>query len=206
MFTVTNGRLLHVSGKVEGALTTEQVHTNYHLSLEYKWGEKTWPPFENKARNSGVLLHAHGLDYGFLEAFMPSIKVAIHEGHTGDLVMYSGEVQKVSLAAEGQVVRKFFQYKAGEPISTFSTGVVQGLNSTLDAKNEKGFRGPKELERPHGEWNQLECICKHDQIEVKLNGKTVNVAQKVTPARGRISLQSHGAEIFFRNLTLRQLD
>src|SRR5438105_252015 len=43
VFTVHDG-MIHVSGKVYGGFITEQEYANYHLTVEFKWGEKTWPP------------------------------------------------------------------------------------------------------------------------------------------------------------------
>jgi hypothetical protein len=53
-----------------------------------------------------------------------------------------------------------------------------------------------------GEWNRLECIVKDDEITVILNGVEVNHAQNVKPSRGKIQVQSEGAEIFFRKIEL----
>ena len=40
------------------------------------------------------------------------------------------------------------------------------------------------------------------KIFIRLNDHVVNFATDVTPAGGRIGIQSHGAEIFFREITL----
>src|SRR5262245_66039847 len=64
VFTVHDG-MIHVSGKIFGCFTTEKEYENYHLIVEFKWGEKTWPPREGKARDSGILLHCQGPDGGF---------------------------------------------------------------------------------------------------------------------------------------------
>src|SRR5438045_2075945 len=50
VFTVENG-MIRVSGKVFGGLITEKEYENYHLLVEFKWGEKTWPPREKAARD-----------------------------------------------------------------------------------------------------------------------------------------------------------
>src|SRR4051794_21460579 len=33
-----------ISGEIFGALTSQKEYENYHLKLEFKWGEKRWPP------------------------------------------------------------------------------------------------------------------------------------------------------------------
>src|SRR5579872_2898844 len=34
---------IRISGEIFGALTSKQDFENYHLRLEFKWGEKKWP-------------------------------------------------------------------------------------------------------------------------------------------------------------------
>src|ERR1043166_9742665 len=46
---------VRISGEVYGALTTHEVFTNFHLRVEFKWGEKRWPPRANVGRDSGIL-------------------------------------------------------------------------------------------------------------------------------------------------------
>jgi hypothetical protein len=33
-------------------------YENDRLVVEYKWGEKKWPPREDRPRQSGIVLHA----------------------------------------------------------------------------------------------------------------------------------------------------
>src|SRR4051812_32089471 len=61
VFKVENG-VIHISGEEFGCLTTEKEYANYRLSLEFKWGERRWPPRENAKRDSGILLHCVGPD------------------------------------------------------------------------------------------------------------------------------------------------
>ena len=41
VFGVTDG-MLHVSGDGYGCVTTKEAYRDYHLVLEFKWGEKTY--------------------------------------------------------------------------------------------------------------------------------------------------------------------
>jgi hypothetical protein len=61
-------------------------------------------------------------------------------------------------------------------------------------------------EKPAGEWNRMEIECRGDEIKVWVNGDLVNHASKVSQTRGAISLQSEGAQVFFRNIVLTPLD
>ena len=59
VFTVQDG-IIHVSGEGNGYLATEREYRDYHLVVEYKWGQRT--DGGKYVRNSGVLLHATGPD------------------------------------------------------------------------------------------------------------------------------------------------
>ena len=69
-------------------------------------------------------------------------------------------------------------------------------------KDEKGFRGPHEIERPAGQWNRMEVLCAGDKITNVLNGKVVNHGTNSSHTKGKILFQSEGAEVFFRTIEL----
>ena len=43
VFSVNNG-LLRITGKEFGYIVTEKSFTDFHLVVEFKWGEKKYPP------------------------------------------------------------------------------------------------------------------------------------------------------------------
>lgn len=57
-------------------------------------------------------------------------------------------------------------------------------------------------EKPVGEWNTMDVICKGNTIEVTVNGVLQNKGTEVSVSKGYISLQSEGKEIEFRNVVL----
>ena len=57
-------------------------------------------------------------------------------------------------------------------------------------------------EKPVGEWNTLEIICKDNTIEIYVNGTFQNKATGTNIAAGSICLQSEGKAIEFRDITL----
>src|SRR6185436_9104382 len=87
VFQVTDG-MLHVSGEGLGYIATQQTYRDYHLSVEYKWGEKTYR--SRYVRNSGVLLHATGPDGGRGGVWMNSIECQLAQGCEGDLIVIRG--------------------------------------------------------------------------------------------------------------------
>jgi hypothetical protein len=211
VFQVVNG-LLRISGEQEGLLATRRVFENYALIVEYRWGDQTWGPRKDKTRTSGVFLHLGG-KAGEIKN-RPGIKCQIKEGATGDFIV-SGEqhngVPSLTVEAERNEVHKgkqrfeLLSYHPGSPLTTISTGFVVRTHHDMQWRDVKGFRGRDEIERPAGEWNTLECICKGDTITTRLNGETVNVGTAARPSKGRIALQSAGAEIFFRRIELTPL-
>ena len=69
----------------------------------------------------------------------------------------------------------------------------------------EGRRVPKKEpsnEKPAGEWNAMDVTCVGDTIEVRVNGLLQNKATETSVTSGHICLQSEGAPIAFRNVTL----
>jgi hypothetical protein len=214
VFTVKDG-LLRISGQDMGALLTAKEYQNYHLTVEYRWGQKSWPPREKLRRDSGILLHCIGPEDAFRGWMPQSIQCNINEGGVGDLILLPGKTKPpVSLSAETRKIpfqvnnqdRSYFVYAPGEPLTTFSTGYIRRAGNLSDWKDEKGFHRPDDVERPAGEWNVLECICQAGKIVVRLNDKVVNEASNVAPRKGKIGFNSEHAEIFFRTINLRSID
>ena len=75
-----------------------------------------------------------------------------------------------------------------------------------DEKNPKhAFRAPRggEVEKPFGEWNQYEITCKGGAVTFKVNGNVVNEGKEGNLTKGRIALQSEGAEIHFKDIEIK---
>lgn len=60
----------------------------------------------------------------------------------------------------------------------------------------------KKIEKPIGEWNKYEITCKGDTIKLVVNGHSENEGKNAEQTKGKILLQSEGAEIHFRNIEL----
>lgn len=210
VFTVHDG-MVHVSGKVYGGFTTEKEYENYHLIVEFKWGEKTWPPREKATRDSGILLHCTGDDGGY-GPWMESFECQMIEGGTGDFLVLGGKTKR-SLTVEsekrptgaGEKKHDESYFKPGAPATAFPSGRINWWGRDPGWQDVKGFRGKEDVERPAGEWNTLECVCDGDKITNILNGKVVNAATKASHTRGKILFQSEGAEVFFRRIDLKRL-
>ena len=192
VFTVLDDGTLRVSGEVFGVISTTQEFENYHLKLDVKWGEKRWPPREDKKRDSGILYHAFG-EYGqHGNHWTRSHECQIQEGDFGD----------------------YF------PLGAMGTFTLAGDFKTFDPKGTLAEPGnPRVIrsadhEKPHGQWNTVEVICAGDTATHIVNGQVVNRlinsrkrdGDGVAPlTKGRIQLQSEGAEVFYRNIEIRPL-
>jgi len=159
--------LLCISGKTFGYICTEKEYENYHLTVEFKWGEKKWPPRENAKRDSGIMYH---FPKGRSDEVWPwSIECQIQETDCGDIWLVGPAV-----TANGK------RYE--EPY----TQIVK----TVDA------------EKPNGQWNTIEVIADGDCLTHIVNGVTVNQATDASERKGKILLQSEGAEVFYRKISL----
>ncbi len=203
VFTVADG-LLRISGADWGCITSEQAFSGYTLVVEYKWGTATHPPREDRARDSGVLIHSIGEDGGYNDVWMTGLEVQMIEGGTGDLLAVGDQSERFALTcpvAEKQGNSHVFD-PDGDPV-TIHSGRIDWWGRAPDWADVKGFRGPRDVEHPVGEWNRLEITAQGGAITVRLNGVLVNKALDCQPRHGRIQVQSEGAEVFFRRIELR---
>jgi len=210
VFRVADG-MIHVSGDGLGGLVTNKRYRDYHLVLEYKFGDRTWHERGDAARDSGLLVHSNGKDGGYNGTWMPSIEVQIIEGGVGDFVPVPGSgldgnpVPITYTCNVGKDRDDEFIWKADGPREVFKRGNLKRVNwfgRDPDWKDQKDFRGPEDKDSPHGQWTRLDVICNGGHIETFVNGTEVNEAFDVSPREGRIQLQSELAEIFFRRWEL----
>lgn len=79
------GKMIHVSGEDFAYLITEKDFANFHLTLEFKWGIKKYPPRENAKRDAGILYHV--IIYNGDKIWPRSLEYQIQEGDCGDFWM-----------------------------------------------------------------------------------------------------------------------
>jgi hypothetical protein len=161
-----------VSGEDFGYITTNSKYSDFHLILEFKWGEKKYPPRENEKRDAGILYLS---DFYSGDKIWPrSIEFQIQEGDCGDFWM------------------------------TDSTTIVF-QNRITEPKNWHREVKFSDAEKPHGQWNKVEVIVKGGKITHKINDVVVNEGSDPSVKEGAIVLQSEGAEIFYKNVSLTEL-
>ncbi len=175
-FIVRDGMLVSL-GKPLGHLVTDKEHSDYRLTVEYR--------FPNAGGNCGVLVHA-SKPRALYGMFPQSIEVQMMSGNAGDFWCIEENIEVPDMekrrpAKEGQ---KF----GGGP---------------SDARNIKNLTD--DSEKPLGEWNTMVITCKQDTVTVEVNGTVVNAGSKSTASKGKIALQAEGTEVEFRKVELEPL-
>jgi len=203
VFTVVDQQI-RISGEEWGCITTKKQYENYRLALEFRWGGKTEGNRIDKARDSGLLLHSTGEDGGSAGIWMHSIECQIIEGGTGDILVVGDGSEKFSITASVAKEKQAgsYRYQEGGAPAVLNKGRLNWYGRDENWQDVIGFKGKQDIEKPMSEWNQLECIANGNELIVFLNGILVNRAREVQPSKGRIQIQSEGAEIYVRNIEL----
>lgn len=201
VFTL-QGKLLRISGEDWGGITTKRAFRDYHLIVEWKWGTKTWAKREKAAKDSGILVHAVGPDDAYGGHWPQSIESQIIEGGAGDFIVVPGK-GRPELTAECDTKGSECYFRPGAPKVTKTSGRINWWGRSPEWKDQIGFRGAKDVEKPSGEWNRQEVICQGNLIRTLVNGVLVNEGVSPTHSGGKIVIQSEGAEMLVRRVELR---
>jgi hypothetical protein len=208
VFTADHG-MIHVSGEVNGYLATDKEYRDYHLTAEFKWGEKTYGA--KFVRNSGILLHAIGPDGGANGVWMSSVECQLAQGCVGDLIVIRGkdaDDKEIPVSFKSETVLgpdKHPRWKKGGEVREFTKGQLWWNKHDPDFKELIDTRGKDDVESPLGEWTKVEIICDGSKMTVVVNDQTINECFDVKPAAGGILLQSEGFEVYFRKVELKPL-
>jgi len=190
---------IRISGHVIGTLTTLKEYGDYWLRLEFKWGEKKWPPEEKNPRNSGVLYHCFGPHGAIVGMCMRSHEFQIKEKECGDY-WSSDAIVDVEGDPSADPKETPHRFKPGGKKFTVHDplGDPPGRVAHL-----------KDYEKPHGQWNKIDLVCLGGKAIHAVNGKVTMMVTnsrrksngKEEPlTRGKIQLLSEGAEVYFRKI------
>jgi 3-keto-disaccharide hydrolase len=196
---------IRISGEGFGALTGKQEYDDFHLRLEFKWGEKKWPPRENVVRDSGILYYAVG-EHGASpnKAWMRSLECQVQEHDVGDYWGVAGAI--VDVAGErrslGDGQAPLVHFVKGSPALAIEGPTPRAIKA-LDNEN------------PTGSWNTVEVLCLRGTCVHAVNGKVnLVLTSPRQPAadggtapltKGRLQIQTEGAEVFYRNIEVRPI-
>ncbi len=187
---------------VMGYIGTKKEYGDYHLRVEYRWGEKKFEPRYKMKRDAGIYYHILGADAVWPRA----MQFQVEQTNVGDLI-----------ALHGFQVDSWIDPKTrDEPMSTFLDLADGGIPRVLGGKKDgyqKHLAGDHELDG----WNTAEVIARGDSTTHLLNGKVVNRGKAIrlidaTPGgapraitRGRIALEIEAAEIYYRKVEIKTL-
>jgi hypothetical protein len=161
-----------------GDIVTEEEYSDFHLKLDWKIAENG---------NSGIIFYVHEDPEKYKYAW-----------HTG--------LEMQVLHNEGHPDGKIHTHRAGD------------LYDLVAASPESA--------RPVGEWNQAEIVARGGKLDFFLNGHNVvsttlwddtwkvmvagskfkDMPSFGTYRKGRIALQDHGDNVWFRNIMIKRLD
>jgi len=172
--------VIHLDPKLKnndgGDLVTDKEYTNFQLKLEWKVAPKS---------NSGIILYVHE-DPKFGQTYDTGLEMQV-------------------LDNEGHPDGKITKHRAGD------------LYDLVKSSSEPV--------KPVGEWNKVEVTSKNGKLNFKLNGVNIvsttlwdeNFNSLVEGSKfkgwegfakyktGRIALQDHGDEVWFRNISIKEL-
>lgn len=191
---------LRISGEHFGGISTVDEYSNYHLTLEFKWGQNKFAPKDSAVRDSGLLYHgvgAHGAGDRF---WLRSQEFQVQEGDCGDYWGIAGTEFDIPATLE----QRGYVYDPDADLISFTERTSIGRHA---------IKFP-DAEKASGEWNTLELYCFGDTAVHVVNGKVVMMlynsrqvdGERISPlTKGKIQIQSEGAEVFYRNMRIKAI-
>jgi hypothetical protein len=194
--------VIRISGEHFGGISTTSEFENYHLQLQFRWGDLKWAPRKKAKRDSGLMYDAvgpHGADGG---NWMRSHEFQIQEGDCGDYWACAGAVSDVKARKEKE---NTYIYDPSGTLMTFSSASPLGRHC---------IKYP-DAEKPTGEWNTVDLYCLGSTSVHVMNGKVVMILnnsrqldkdKETTLTRGKIQIQSEGSEVYYRDIKICSID
>lgn len=189
-------KVIHISGDIFASLATKKEYADYHLRLEFKWGEKVYGK-----RNSGLLYHSYGPFGVAFGTWMANIEHQLMHENLGDTYLMANTYceSKVLKSDDG----KSFNYSPQGQLTSFS-----------ETDNGRSVKKGKNAEKPLGEWNTVDLYCFGQTAVHVVNGQVVMVNTncskvenelKLPLTKGKIQLQSEGGEFFIRKIEIEKI-
>jgi hypothetical protein len=208
---------IHVPGTQVASLITRTPYSDYMLTVEFKWGEKTYGRRENKPRTAWILLHANGADGSLGKNLMPSVACVLTEGDTGSLRLLGepDHIKGQTTARELTTPRLRRFHDRGVPAIKVASGTKDWDNTIHRAgfpttanmvEDVKGFHPSGDLAVKPGEWNKVEITCAGNMISVRVNEKDACDITELNVHGGKIALTSDFAEYTVRKFELTRLN
>lgn len=189
-------KVIRISGEVNASLATLEEFENYHLIVEFKWGDEVF-----SRRNSGLLYHSYGEFGAGLGVWMSSHELQLWTGNIGDSYRMGQSYCEIPMKQNNE--GKYVYTKGAEPVPSIpdtDTRIV-----AKDADHEKAL----------GQWNTVELYC-FGRTSVHVVNGNVNMVNynsgkylgegNIEPlTKGKIQFQSEGGELFLRNIKIKPI-
>lgn len=195
-------KVIRISGEDVGGIISTGEYSDYHLQVLFKWGTRTWGQKKGKKKDSGLLYHstgAYGADFG---AWMRSHEFQVQEGDCGDYWGCAGATADIPAK---KINDTDYVYDPAGTWYTFRADSPVGRHCIKSS----------DAERPAGQWNTLDLYCHGDTSVQIVNGRVMMVLYHLSQVldgqlqpliRGRIQLQSEGAEVFYKAVRIQPID
>jgi hypothetical protein len=186
---------IRISGEINASLATRESFKNYHLQMEFKWGDKVYTK-----RNSGLIYHSYGPFGPGLGAWMSGHELQLWTGNLGDSYRMGETWCEIPVTQKDSTT---FVYEKDGDMMAFGKDEISKI-----------ARKVTDTEKPIGEWNTVEVYCVDDMSVHVVNGKTVMVNYKsgkyengnIEPlTAGKIQFQSEGGELFIRSVKIKDI-
>lgn len=172
-----------------GMFFSDKSYSRYVLRFEYKWGKKRTNNFGKYQYDAGFFYHVYndkiwpdGIEYQIRYNHLTK------KNHTGDF---------------WAIGKSRFQWHADEN-GHFLLPSKGGKPKPLK-KGEHLVKAEVTFHALDDQWNQCEVIVMADKYAIhKLNGEIVNLGTGLNLTEGKIGFQSETAEIFYRNIRIKE--
>lgn len=189
-------KVIHVSGNVFASLATKAEYGNYHLHLEFKWGDRVFGK-----QNSGLLYHSFGPFGASFGTWMACIEHQLMHDNLGDTYLMSNTAceTKAAKSADG----KTFTYYPEGQLTAFS-----------EKENGRSVKKARDAEKSLGEWNTVDLYCFGQTSVHVVNGQVLMVntdcskienGKKIPLTKGKIQIQSEGGEFYIRKIEIEKI-
>jgi hypothetical protein len=205
VITLDGEQVIRVSGEIYGGLTTKIEYENYHFHLQYKWGVKKWAPRLNMPRDMGIMFHLTGTNEdAFWSVFMMGIECQICEKSSGDLFLVPNKSFTIRPVADVRVGSDK-KWDANASIQK-----VGGYDNKLTNLGRSEY-----FESDSTGWTTMDVYTVGSSAVYLVNGHVVMAFQNaglqqadrtITPlGKGKIQLQSEGAEAYYKDITIQPI-
>lgn len=189
-----------------GYIATTQEYENVHIRVEYKWGEKRFPPRIFTKRDNGLLYGLVGAD----KVWPTMVECQIEEGDVGDYFLVGG-IRGVQDRHDNGL------FGEGLTPDGWTEAARPGSHGNPPPEPTGGRKIKDGNFEKLDDWNVVEVIWQGDRSAHIVNGRTVNVVsmlQQPDPAnpgtfipltRGKLAIEIEFAEIWYRRIEVRSL-